>query len=295
MGLVPPNGWRSAHGVACQAEGEDSPRRRLWRSGEQTAARRPDQLISVLCESFQITAIGATWLDRQLVSRKRVSLDASFGRDVRQALQAWIDHLVAEGAGTPRGERRNFHPTTLRNPPPARAKRCGGQRRVKDRTSVLPCGGRRSNLTSGRFAVIEDRLGFSFVPSKPALERHLGRGAWRELYIDTPQMANTLLAVLRVLIAFGVPRGYIDRNPNDVKPLALVDDERQRPWPKEAFKRSRPPISLSRTSLCPTPRGNREGSTWPRSRSGWPRSVCPSTPRALPRRARMAARWSALP
>jgi hypothetical protein len=34
---------------------------------------------------------------------------------------------------------------------------------------------RRLNLTSGRFAMIEDGLGFSLVPWKPALERHLGR------------------------------------------------------------------------------------------------------------------------
>jgi hypothetical protein len=33
----------------------------------------------------------------------------------------------------------------------------------------------RLNLTSGRFAMIEDGLGFSLVPWKPALERHLGR------------------------------------------------------------------------------------------------------------------------
>jgi hypothetical protein len=33
----------------------------------------------------------------------------------------------------------------------------------------------RLNLTSGRFAMIEDGLGFSLVPSKPALERHLGQ------------------------------------------------------------------------------------------------------------------------
>jgi hypothetical protein len=46
----------------------------------------------------QITAVGATWLDRQLVSRERVSLsEAGFGRDVRQALEARIDHLAAEG------------------------------------------------------------------------------------------------------------------------------------------------------------------------------------------------------
>jgi len=33
----------------------------------------------------------------------------------------------------------------------------------------------RLNLTSGRFAMIEDGLGFSLVPWKLALERHLGR------------------------------------------------------------------------------------------------------------------------
>ena len=33
----------------------------------------------------------------------------------------------------------------------------------------------RLNLTSGRFAMIEEGLGFSLVPWKPALERHLGR------------------------------------------------------------------------------------------------------------------------
>jgi len=33
----------------------------------------------------------------------------------------------------------------------------------------------RLNLASGRFAMIEDGLGFSLVPWKPALERHLGR------------------------------------------------------------------------------------------------------------------------
>jgi TolB-like protein len=45
-----------------------------------------------------MAAKGATWLDRQLVSRERVSLsEVGFGRDVRQALQARIDHLAAEG------------------------------------------------------------------------------------------------------------------------------------------------------------------------------------------------------
>jgi Protein of unknown function (DUF3363) len=58
-----------------------------------TLATRSDLPIKV-----QITAVGATWLDRQLVSRERVSLsEAGFGHEVRQALQARIDHLAAEG------------------------------------------------------------------------------------------------------------------------------------------------------------------------------------------------------
>jgi len=52
----------------------------------------------------QITAVGATWLDRQLVSRESVSLsEAGFGRDVRQALHARIDLLLLKGWHIERG------------------------------------------------------------------------------------------------------------------------------------------------------------------------------------------------
>jgi hypothetical protein len=34
---------------------------------------------------------------------------------------------------------------------------------------------RRLDLASGRFALIDDGLGFSLVPWSPSLERHLGR------------------------------------------------------------------------------------------------------------------------
>ena len=34
---------------------------------------------------------------------------------------------------------------------------------------------RRVTLSSGRFAMIDDGLGFQLVPWRPALERHLGR------------------------------------------------------------------------------------------------------------------------
>jgi hypothetical protein len=45
------------------------------------------------------------------------------------------------------------------------------------------------------------------------------------------------VTTLRTLIAFGIPRGYIDRNPAaEVVPLSLVDVEHARPWPDDAFK-----------------------------------------------------------
>jgi hypothetical protein len=54
---------------------------------------------------------------------------------------------------------------------------------------------------------------------------------------DTPVIANRLVAVLRTLIAFGVPRGHIDRNPaTEVVRLPLVDVENARPWPEDALK-----------------------------------------------------------
>src|SRR5215467_13771456 len=133
----------------------------------------------------QITAVGATWLDRQLVSRERVSLsEVGFGHEVRQALQARIDHLAAEGLARREGQgviftrqlletlrRRELNTiaadivskTGLEYYPAAEGDSVSGTYR------------QRLNLTSGRFAMIEDGLGFSLVPWKPALERHLGQ------------------------------------------------------------------------------------------------------------------------
>jgi hypothetical protein len=62
--------------------------------------------------------------------------------------------------------------------------------------------------------------------------------ALRQLHEDTPTLANQVVTTLRTLIAFGIPRGYIDRNPAaEVVPLSLVDVEHARPWPEDAFKR----------------------------------------------------------
>jgi hypothetical protein len=89
---------------------------------------------------------------------------------------------------------------------------------------------RVSNLCIDR---IVDKWGPSPVATVTARDIY----AFRDMYSDTPVMANRLVVVLRTLIAFGVPRGYIDRNPaTEVVPLPLVDVENARPWPEDAFK-----------------------------------------------------------
>jgi hypothetical protein len=84
--------------------------------------------------------------------------------------------------------------------------------------------------------------------------------ALRELYADTPSLANQLVKMLRTLIGFGIPRGYIDRNPAaDVKPIPIVDIEHARPWPEEAFKRivETAPESIRRAAFLGRATGQR--------------------------------------
>jgi hypothetical protein len=57
----------------------------------------------------QVQADGATWLDRQLVGRAPASLSSGgFGGEVRQAIEARIEHLVGEGLARRQGQRIVF-------------------------------------------------------------------------------------------------------------------------------------------------------------------------------------------
>jgi hypothetical protein len=133
----------------------------------------------------QITTVGATWLDRQLISRERVSLsEAGFGQEVRQALQARIDYLAAEGLARREGQGVIFSRQLLETLRRHELNTIAADIVSKTGLEYYPAAAgdsvsgtyrQRLNLTSGRFAMIEDGLGFSLVPWKPALERHLGR------------------------------------------------------------------------------------------------------------------------
>lgn len=139
----------------------------------------------------QITADGATWLDRQLIARAPPPLaDSGFGDDVRQALGDRAEYLVKQGLGTRDGAGR-FSPVRnlldrLRDQEVAATEqRLAAETGLTPHPHVpgelaagLPVSGtyrQRLTLASGRYAMIDDGLGFQLIPWSPGLERHLGR------------------------------------------------------------------------------------------------------------------------
>ncbi|OSI74422.1 type VI secretion protein [Bradyrhizobium canariense] len=133
----------------------------------------------------QVTADGATWLDRRLVARDGADFSrAGFGAEVRAALDHRIDALVEKGLASRDGDKvtlgRNLI-GTLRN----RELETVGRRLASETglahlpaeagESVSGVYSRRLSLASGRFAMIDNGLGFQLVPWLPSLERELGR------------------------------------------------------------------------------------------------------------------------
>lgn len=58
----------------------------------------------------QVTAPGATWLDRQILAKDSPLSSGGFGAEVRDAMDARIDHLVGEGLARRQGQRVIFLP-----------------------------------------------------------------------------------------------------------------------------------------------------------------------------------------
>jgi type IV secretory pathway VirD2 relaxase len=133
----------------------------------------------------QISATGATWLDRQTVARERIDVSSGgFGAEVREAMDRRAERLLQEGLAERQGRRivfsRNLIDTLRRRELDA----LGGK--LADETGLpfnRAAGGeyvsgtyrQRLALASGRFAMIDDGLGFQLVPWSPSLEKNLGR------------------------------------------------------------------------------------------------------------------------
>ncbi len=132
----------------------------------------------------QVTAQGATWIDRQLLAREPVISGGGFGAEVREAMEHRIDHLASDGLARRQGQRiifaRDLLDTLRRRELTGLAGRISAETGLAFRPSavgehVAGVYRQRVMLSSGRFAMIDDGLGFQLAPWRPALEQQLGR------------------------------------------------------------------------------------------------------------------------
>jgi type IV secretory pathway VirD2 relaxase len=133
----------------------------------------------------QVRAAGATWLDRQLIAREPVALGSGgFGAEVRAAMESRTEHLTEQGLARRQSQQiiytRNLLETLRRKELDSIGEKLAAEMGLAFRKSVTGdyVAGlyrQRLMLASGRFAMIEDGLGFQLVPWSPSLERNLGK------------------------------------------------------------------------------------------------------------------------
>jgi type IV secretory pathway VirD2 relaxase len=132
----------------------------------------------------QVSAPGATWIDRQLLAKESALSGGGFGADVREAMERRIDHLVEQDLARRQGQRiifaRDLINTLRWRELEETASKLSADTGLAHRPSTK--GGhvsgiyrQRVTLASGRFAMIDDGLGFQLVPWRPALEQRLGQ------------------------------------------------------------------------------------------------------------------------
>jgi type IV secretory pathway VirD2 relaxase len=132
----------------------------------------------------QISAPGATWIDRQLLAKDPALSGGGFGAEVRDAMHRRIDHLARNGMAERQGQRvvfaRDLINTLRRQELDGIASKLSAETGLAHRPSaegehVSGIYRQRVTLSSGRFAMIDDGMGFQLVPWRPALEQQLGK------------------------------------------------------------------------------------------------------------------------
>jgi type IV secretory pathway VirD2 relaxase len=153
----------------------------------------------------QVTAHGATWLDRELVTRDPTPTAGGFGAEIRDAMARRTDQLVAEGLAHRQADRITFIPGLIDTLRQRELNAAASSLAAETSLPHTPSGQgdyvagiyrQRVNLASGRFAMIDDGLGFQLVPWRPALEQKLGQ-----------QVSGTMLPGGGVDWSFGRKRG----------------------------------------------------------------------------------------
>ncbi|WP_027168840.1 VirD2 family relaxase/mobilization nuclease [Mesorhizobium sp. WSM3224] len=132
----------------------------------------------------QVRANGATWLDRQLVAHEPSSLgEGGFARQVQQALENRTQHLIEQGLARREAERviiaRNLIAALRGREIDALGAQLATETglpftKATEGDQMAGIYRRRFSLASGRFAMIDDGLGFRLVPWSPTLDNRLG-------------------------------------------------------------------------------------------------------------------------
>mgnify|MGYP001568418848 CR=1 FL=1 len=132
----------------------------------------------------QARVVGATWLDQQLIGGGKGLGDLGFGSEAKQAMQQRADFLAEQGLAERRGPRvilaRNLLGTLRGREVAQAAKDIAAEtglehRPVADGQRVAGIYRRSVMLASGRYAMLDDGMGFSLVPWKPVIEQRMGQ------------------------------------------------------------------------------------------------------------------------
>jgi len=154
------------------------------RAYDQAQLTHPNvTLRTTLSPKKQTRAIGVTWLDERL-ARAVTTPTAGFGQETRVALAEREAFLVEEGLAKRRAGRlllvRDFLNQLRGREIESVAARIASEtglshRPVADGTSVAGTYRRSLQLVSGRFAMLDDGVGFSLVPWRSVIEQRLGQ------------------------------------------------------------------------------------------------------------------------
>ncbi|WP_298253115.1 DUF3363 domain-containing protein [Bradyrhizobium sp.] len=133
----------------------------------------------------QIAVDGASWLDRELTARRPLVIaDSGFGHDVKDALLRRTNRLVQMGYAIVKDGAIHIPAHTVMNLEQREVEHVGRQLATERGLTFTASkageyvSGRLTgvaSLASGRFAMMEDGLGFRLVPWQPILENRIGQ------------------------------------------------------------------------------------------------------------------------
>lgn len=166
--------WRVPRDLVARAQAHDA----------QRVAGVIVELRSHVSIEQQVRTVGATWLDRQLVADGKELAAHGFGALTREAIRGRVAFLAELGLAEHRSQRVVLAPnllSTLRDRELLEAGKAFQDstgltyRPTRDGERIGGVYRRSVQLASGRFAMLDDGLGFYLVPWRPVLEPRQGQ------------------------------------------------------------------------------------------------------------------------